>query len=114
MADLVAGVFEESRSRLLNFTNVSQLLLIVSDGRGIYSEGVVRTKEAVRRLVNMGVFTVFVILDNPSGSGQQVMFRFVRISGSKKCVSNWNFFKGIHSGTPDGSAADGQSEETRR
>jgi hypothetical protein len=72
MIALVAGVFDESRSRLLNVTNVSQLLLIVSDGRGIFREGVEVVKQSVRRLVNMGVFTVFVILDNPSESHKQV------------------------------------------
>ncbi|OQV14305.1 Midasin [Hypsibius exemplaris] len=71
MVNLVTGVFDESRSRLLNVTNVSQLLLIVSDGRGIFGEGASVVKQAVRRLVNMGVFTVFVILDNPSESHTQ-------------------------------------------
>lgn len=70
MLDMVSGVFHEARSRLLTVTNVSQLLLIVSDGRGIFREGVETVKQAIRRLVNLGVFSVFVILDNPAESIQ--------------------------------------------
>ena len=42
-----------------------QLLLIVSDGRGLFLEGVDTVKRAVRQAREASVFTVFVILDNP-------------------------------------------------
>lgn len=44
---------------------IAQLLIVVSDGRGIFSEGVDVVKQAVRRARDAGVFVVFVALDNP-------------------------------------------------
>ncbi|GAB1601935.1 midasin-like [Argonauta hians] len=43
----------------------SQLLLIVSDGRGLFSEGMDFVKSAVRQAQTANLFVVFVILDNP-------------------------------------------------
>lgn len=45
--------------------NLSQLLLIVSDGRGLFAEGVDIVKTAVRQAHNSNIFVVFVVLDNP-------------------------------------------------
>ena len=42
----------------------SQLLLILSDGRGIYNEGKDKVLEHVRRLKLSNVFIVFVIIEN--------------------------------------------------
>lgn len=44
---------------------VAQLLLIISDGRGVFSEGLEKVKNAVRRATDEGIFLVFVIIDNP-------------------------------------------------
>ena len=43
----------------------SQLLLIVSDGRGLFLEGVEVVKRAVRQAREANIFIAFVILDNP-------------------------------------------------
>lgn len=43
----------------------SQLLLIVSDGRGLFSEGMEMVKSAVRQAREANVFLVFVVIDNP-------------------------------------------------
>ncbi|XP_060562548.1 midasin-like, partial [Ruditapes philippinarum] len=43
----------------------SQLLLIVSDGRGLFMEGMEVVKTAVRQAREANVFIVFVIIDNP-------------------------------------------------
>jgi midasin len=43
----------------------SQLLLIVSDGRGLFMEGMEVVKSAVRQAREANVFLVFVIIDNP-------------------------------------------------
>lgn len=42
----------------------AKLLVILSDGRGIFSEGKNRMAYAVRRARLAGVFTVFVVIDN--------------------------------------------------
>lgn len=43
----------------------ANLLIIVSDGRGIFSEGEINIKQAVRRAKLANIFMVFVIIDNP-------------------------------------------------
>ena len=43
----------------------SNLLLILSDGRGLYLEGSEIVKAAVRRASEKGIFIVFIIMDNP-------------------------------------------------
>lgn len=47
-------------------SDAAQLLLIISDGRGVFSEGLERVKEAVRRATDSGIFLVFIIIDNPT------------------------------------------------
>jgi midasin len=56
-------LFEEQtlRSDALN----ARLLVIVSDGRGIFSEGELRVIQSVRRARQQGIFLVYVIIDNP-------------------------------------------------
>jgi len=44
----------------------SQLLLVMSDGRGLFMEGMDVVKSAVRQAREAGVFIVFVIIDNPA------------------------------------------------
>jgi len=46
--------------------DTSQLLLIVSDGRGIFLEGMETVQKAVRIAREATIFMVFVILDNPA------------------------------------------------
>lgn len=45
---------------------ISQLLLIISDGRGIFYEGQRKVELAVRRARQNNVFMVFIVLDNPN------------------------------------------------
>ena len=44
----------------------AQLLLIVSDGRGLFMEGMETVKTAVRQAREAKVFIVFVIIDSPN------------------------------------------------
>ncbi|KAM4771043.1 midasin [Rhinophrynus dorsalis] len=44
----------------------AQLLLIVSDGRGIFVEGKERVTSAVQVARNANIFIIFIILDNPT------------------------------------------------
>ena len=43
---------------------ISQLLLIISDGRGLFNEGEVIVLRAIRKVQDLGIFIVFVVLDN--------------------------------------------------
>lgn len=46
-------------------TKSAQLLVIVSDGRLVTSEGVEVVKSAVRTAKQAGIFIVFIIVENP-------------------------------------------------
>ncbi|XP_063830768.1 midasin-like [Ostrinia nubilalis] len=63
LLDFCTVLFEEQtiRSDAMN----AKLLVIVSDGRGIFSEGETKVIQAVRRARQMGIFLVYVIIDNP-------------------------------------------------
>ncbi|CAI9588336.1 unnamed protein product [Staurois parvus] len=57
----------EAAQRLSPGTNpeTAQLLIIVSDGRGIFVEGKDRVTNAVKAARNANIFIIFIILDNP-------------------------------------------------
>ncbi|XP_022815663.1 midasin isoform X2 [Spodoptera litura] len=63
LLDFCTVMFEEQtmKSDAVN----AKLLVIVSDGRGIFSEGETRVMQAVRRARQQGIFLVYVIIDNP-------------------------------------------------
>ena len=67
-------VMTEARSKQPASTNqrveTSQLLLIVSDGRGLFIEGMDVVRTAVRRAREANVFLAFVILDSPNNKVQ--------------------------------------------
>ncbi|XP_078798874.1 midasin isoform X2 [Oryzias latipes] len=47
-------------------SETAQLLLIVSDGRGLFLEGKERVTAAVRAARNANIFVIFVVLDDPN------------------------------------------------
>ena len=62
------------RHGIVGNPETSQLLLIVSDGRGLFMEGMEVVKATVRQALEAGVFIVFVIIDNPEN---KVGFYFI-------------------------------------
>jgi midasin len=58
---LFSKFLEEKRG-----TSTSQLLLLLSDGRGVFADGTTQIEVEIRTLNEMGVLTVFVILDSLS------------------------------------------------
>lgn len=64
LIELASAVFED-RGRLDTGDRPAQLLVIMSDGRGIKSEGPDVVKNAIRRAKSIGIFIVFIIIDNP-------------------------------------------------
>ena len=44
----------------------AKLLVILSDGRGVFSEGAETVNHAIRRARLAGIFIVFIIIDNPT------------------------------------------------
>ena len=41
------------------------MLIIVSDGRGIFSKGRAQVAEAIKKAKSMGIFIILIIVDNP-------------------------------------------------
>ncbi|XP_050309360.1 midasin [Anthonomus grandis grandis] len=64
LLNFVTEMFEQNpvQSSIPN----AKLLLIVSDGRGIFSEGKAYVTEAVRRAKLANIFVVFVVIDSPN------------------------------------------------
>ncbi|KAK3603576.1 hypothetical protein CHS0354_028005 [Potamilus streckersoni] len=64
-----ALIMTESRTNLPSGagskSEISQLLFMVSDGRGLFMEGMDVVKTAVRQAQEANIFLVFIILDNP-------------------------------------------------
>ncbi|MBZ3875424.1 Midasin, partial [Sciurus carolinensis] len=63
----VANMFAAAQQLSQNISpETAQLLLIVSDGRGLFLEGKERVLAAVQSAQNANIFIIFVVLDNPS------------------------------------------------
>lgn len=73
LVDFATEMFNQSQlqSTALN----AKLLVIVSDGRGVFSEGEVFVKQAVRRAKLANIFMVFVIIDNPENKNSVLDIR---------------------------------------
>ncbi|XP_076242744.1 midasin [Calliopsis andreniformis] len=61
LLDFVVEVF----SAQVSSTDNAKLVTILSDGRGIFSEGIEKVNAAVRRAKLLNIFLVFIIVDNP-------------------------------------------------
>ncbi|MGH0171579.1 UNVERIFIED_CONTAM: hypothetical protein FKN15_061690 [Acipenser sinensis] len=59
-------VAAQQQSHSCSNTETAQLLLIVSDGRGLFLEGKERVTAAVQAARNANIFVIFVVLDNPN------------------------------------------------
>ncbi|XP_060859886.1 midasin [Metopolophium dirhodum] len=64
LIELATAVFED-RGKLDTGDQPAQLLVIMSDGRGIKSEGPDVVKNAIRAAKVNGIFIVFIVIDNP-------------------------------------------------
>jgi len=67
LLDTSSSLFNHSKQSLSSSASneVAQLLLIISDGRGVSNEGSETVKRAVRRIRDQNIFVVFIIVDNP-------------------------------------------------
>jgi hypothetical protein len=75
MLNFTIDLFNKSsmNSLKLNSSNVpiSKLLIILSDGKGIFYEGIDKVKNAVQNALQNGLFILFIILDT---SGKNSIF----------------------------------------
>ncbi|KAK3926205.1 Midasin [Frankliniella fusca] len=61
----------------------AQLLVVISDGRGVFSEGQEKVYSCVRKARLSGIFMVFVIIDNPESKDSILDIRTPIFSGGK-------------------------------
>lgn len=61
LVDFTVDMFETQCSSSDN----AKLVVVLSDGRGIFSEGTDKVNHAVRRAKIADIFLVFIIVDNP-------------------------------------------------
>lgn len=64
------ALFAQSKSSMSNsiHPDTAQLMIIVSDGRGINNDGVEATKTSIMKAREQNVFIVFIIIDNPDNN----------------------------------------------
>ncbi|KAI4465363.1 midasin-related [Holotrichia oblita] len=70
----------------------AKLLVIVSDGRGIFSEGETYIKQAIRRANLANIFMVFIIIDNPVNNSSILDIKmpvFNKIAGDLITINNY-------------------------
>jgi midasin len=70
LLDAATAVFMEAGNRSAAMAgggslDTAQLLVIVSDGRGLFYEGADKVDAAVRQARDANIFVVFVVVDNP-------------------------------------------------
>lgn len=66
MLNVAVDIFntnQSSTSKPSANVSISKLLIILSDGRGVFYEGIDRVKAAVQHALSQGIFIIFVILD---------------------------------------------------
>uniref|UniRef100_A0A8D8RCU5 Midasin n=1 Tax=Cacopsylla melanoneura TaxID=428564 RepID=A0A8D8RCU5_9HEMI len=68
-------------------SSVAQLLVIISDGRNINSEGASTVKSAVKLAKSLNVFIVFLIIDNPKSKSSILDIRMPVFNASSKVVA---------------------------
>ncbi|KAI8498711.1 AAA ATPase midasin, partial [Branchiostoma belcheri] len=67
LLESMTAIMTSARRRLhsVSAPETAQLLLVVSDGRGLFLEGSDKVKAAVRAAREANIFLVFVVIDNP-------------------------------------------------
>lgn len=63
--DIVEMLNSTSQLMRLKGSESEKLLIIVSDGRGIFSKGRAQVAEAIKKAKSMGIFIILIIVDNP-------------------------------------------------
>ncbi|XP_046422100.1 midasin [Neodiprion fabricii] len=79
LVDFTVDMFSSQASS----TDNAKLLVVLSDGRGIFSEGVDKVNFAVRRARMADIFLVFIIVDNPINKDSILDIRMPVFQGGK-------------------------------
>merc|ERR1712071_120593 len=96
LVDFVNAMMSQAASSSTAQSLTAQLLLIVSDGRGLFSEGADCVHQSIRRAKQAGIFMVFVIIDNPDSKDsildiRQPVFEAGKLLGIKPYLDSFPF-----------------------
>merc|ERR1719369_551738 len=83
LLNLSTQLFTQSSSNSSRSLSVSQLLIIVSDGRGVFHEGREKVLQSVMRARQAGYFCLFLIVENPSAADSVLDIRLPVFSGGQ-------------------------------
>merc|ERR1712098_682364 len=83
LLNLSTQAFRRQAASASRNSTVSQLLIIVSDGRGIYHEGREKVMQTVLRARHAGYFCLFLIVENPSAKDSVLDIKLPVFSGGK-------------------------------
>merc|ERR1712142_640778 len=83
LLNLSTQLFIKSSSSASRTLTVSQLLIIVSDGRGVFHEGKEKVMQAVMKARQAGYFCLFLIVENPSAPDSVLDIRLPVFSGGR-------------------------------
>lgn len=73
LMELTSASFQQQSSSSVSELP-ARLLLIISDGRGVFAEGTEKVMSAVKLALAQKVFIVFVILDNPHSQVEDIRY----------------------------------------
>ena len=83
LLSLTTQLFARNNSANNRNLSVSQLLIIVSDGRGVYHEGRDKVQQTVMKARQAGYFCLFLIVENPSAHDSVLDVRLPVFSGGQ-------------------------------
>eukprot|EP00092_Neocalanus_flemingeri_P022654 GFUD01024574.1.p1 GENE.GFUD01024574.1~~GFUD01024574.1.p1 ORF type:complete len:2240 (+),score=854.36 GFUD01024574.1:478-6720(+) len=83
LLNLSTQLFNRSSSSSSRNLTVSQLLIIVSDGRGVFHEGRDKVLQSVMKARQAGYFCLFLIVENPSAADSVLDIRLPVFSGGQ-------------------------------
>ena len=83
LLNLCTQVFRSQSSSASRNLTVSQLLIIVSDGRGVFHEGREKVMQTVLRARHAGYFCLFLIVENPTAKDSVLDIKLPVFSGGK-------------------------------
>jgi len=96
MVNFVTSMLSAASRQSNSNSDLAQLLLIVSDGRGVFSEGRELVEQAVRAAREARIFIVFLAIEDPHS---KVRPKLIRMDKMLKC----GIVAGLDSGHPDAS-----------
>ena len=83
LLDLSKQLFTRCNSSSCRNLSVRQLLIIVSDGRGVFHEGREKVMQSMMKARQAGYFCIILIVENPSAADSVLDIRLPMFSGGQ-------------------------------